>query len=124
MPFPGRVKLHRTSRWKMFYLSYLSKPSSDRQIYRAIFYIKPRRILELGIAQGRRALRMIDAAARFNDPSDIQYTGMDRFEDRAEADGPGLSLIAAHRILKPSGARVKLIPGDPLRSLARAANDL
>jgi hypothetical protein len=116
--------LHRTSRWKTFYLSYLSKPSSDRAIYRTILYFKPRRILELGIAQGHRALRMIDAAARWAERSDIQYAGMDRFEDRGENDGPGLALIDAHRVLKRSSARIKLIPGDPLRSLAQAANDL
>src|SRR3972149_3651854 len=121
MPFPGRVKLHRTSHWKMFYLSYLSNPSSDRLIYRTIFHKRPRRILELGIAEGRRALRMIDAAAHFNQRSDIKYIGMDRFEDRTETDGPGVPLITAHRLLKRSGARIKLLPGDPLRSLAYAA---
>jgi len=124
MPFPGRVKLHPTSRWKIFYLSYLSNPPSDRLIYRAIVQKKLRRILELGIAEGRRALRMIDAAARFTPRADIQYLGMDSFEDRGETDGPGLSLIDAHRVLTRSGARIKLIPGDPLRNLARAANDL
>lgn len=67
---------------------------------------------------------MIDAAARFTPRSEIQYIGMDRFEERGETDGPGLTLITAHRVLTRSGARIKLIPGDPLRSLARAANDL
>ena len=67
---------------------------------------------------------MIDAAARFTPRSDIQYVGMDRFEDRGKTDGPGLPLITAHRVLTRSGARIKLIPGDPLRSLARAANEL
>jgi hypothetical protein len=124
MPFPGRVKLTPTSRWRIFYLSYLSNPACDRVIYRAIVQKRSYRILELGITDGRRALRMIDAAARFTSRSDIQYVGMDNFEDRGETDGPGLSLIAAHRILTRSGAKIKLIPGDPLRSLARAANEL
>jgi len=124
MPFPGRVKLTPTSRWRIFYLSHLSNPASDRVIYRAIVQKKSYRILELGIADGRRALRMIDAAAGLTSRSDIQYTGMDSFEDRGETDGPGLSLIAAHRVLTRSGAKIKLIPGDPLRSLARAANEL
>jgi len=116
--------LQPTSRWKIFYLSYLSNPSSDRLIYRAIVQKKPRRILELGIADGRRALRMIDTAARFTDRSDILYIGLDRFEDRGSTDDAGLPLITAHRVLNRSGARIKLVPGDPLRSLARAANDL
>ncbi|MGD0654632.1 MAG: hypothetical protein ABSA16_09830 [Thermoguttaceae bacterium] len=113
-----------TSRWKIFYLSYLSKPASDQVIYRAIVQKKACRILELGIADGHRALRMIDAAARFTPRSDIQYIGMDNFEDRGQTNAPGLSLIAAHRVLTRSRAKIKLIPGDPLRSLARAANDL
>jgi hypothetical protein len=116
--------LQPTSRWKIFYLSYFSNPASDRQIYRAILQKKSRRILELGIADGSRALRMIDAATRFTPRSDIQYIGMDSFEDRGETGGPGLSLLDAHRKLTRSGVKIKLIPGDPLKSLARAANDL
>jgi hypothetical protein len=124
MQFPGRVKLTPTSRWRIFCLSHLSKPASDREIYRAIVQQKSYRILELGIADCKRALRMIDAAARFTTRSDIQYVGMDSFEDRDKTDSPGLPLIAAHRALARSGAKIKLIPGDPLRSLARAANEL
>jgi hypothetical protein len=67
---------------------------------------------------------LIDAAARFTPRSDIQYIGMDSFEDRGETDGPGLSLLTAYRKLTRSGVKIKLIPGDPLRSLARAANEL
>lgn len=78
-----------TSRWKIFYLSYLSKPSSDRQIYRAIVQKKPHRILEVGIAEGKRALRIIDAAARYTSHSEIQYVGMDPFEARCEKEVPG-----------------------------------
>lgn len=113
-----------TSRWKIFHLSYLSNPSSDRIIYKSILQKKSHYILELGIGDGKRALRMIDAAARFTDRSNIQYIGMDSFEDRSEADGPGLPFIDAHRLLGRSGAKIKLFPGDPLRSLTRSANDL
>jgi hypothetical protein len=124
MLFPRRDKLHPTGRWKIFYLSYLSKPASDRVIYKAIIGKKARRIMELGIAEGKRAMRMIDVAARCVPRSEIQYVGLDNFEDRNQNTGPGLSLISAHRSLIRSQAKIKLIPGDPLRSLARAANDL
>ena len=113
-----------TSRWRIFFLSHLSNPSADRAVYRAIAQRQARRIMELGIAEGRRALRMIDAAARFTAVSEVQYIGLDTFEDRKEDDGPGLSLKAAHRVLTQSGAKIKLVPGDPLRSLARVANEL
>jgi hypothetical protein len=118
------LTLQPSSRLKIIYLLYLSKPSSDRLIYRAIVRKKVRRILELGIGEGKRALRMIDAAARLAPRAEIQYVGMDLFEARNETDGPGLSLISAHRVLKQSGAWIKLIPGDPLNNLARMANDL
>src|SRR3972149_7327058 len=124
MTLKRRLTLPSTSRIKIIYLLYLSKPSSDRLIYRAIIRQKARRIVELGIAEGNRALRMIDAAARFAPRSEIQFVGMDPFEARSETDGPGLSLISAHRVLKPSGAKIKLIPGDPLNNIARMANDL
>ncbi len=113
-----------TSRWRFFYLSFFSKPASYRAIYRAIAQKRAYRILELGIADGRRALRMIDAAARFTSRTDIQYIGLDHFEGRGKNDAPGLSLIAAHRMLSRTGAKIKLIPGDPLRSLASTANEL
>jgi hypothetical protein len=113
-----------TSRWRSFFLAHLSSPTWDRVVYRAIAQRQARRIMELGIGEGRRAMRMIDAAARFTAVSEIQYIGMDHFEDRKEDDGPGLSLKAAHRVLTRSGAKIKLVPGDPLRSLARIANEL
>jgi hypothetical protein len=116
--------LPNTSHLKTFYLLHLSKPTLNRPIYKAIVRKKVCRILELGIADCTRALRMVDAAARYTPRTDIQYVGMDRFEDRNESDGPGLSLIEAHRILKACGARIKLVPGDPLNNFARNANDL
>lgn len=113
-----------TSFFNIFYLTHLSKPHSDRLIYRAIIRGKARHILELGIADAKRALRMIDAATRFAPRAEIQYVGMDPFEDRNKTDGPGLTLITAHRVLKHSGARIKLIPGDPLENIRRLANNL
>ena len=113
-----------TSRWKTFYLTHLAKPAADRLVYRAILHEKIGRIVEMGIGDGSRALRMIDAAARHHDRQNIQYFGIDSFEGRNPADGPGLSLIEAHRLLKQSEAKIKLIPGDPCEALVRSANSL
>jgi len=67
---------------------------------------------------------MIELAALQSSPGRIRYTGIDRFEARTPSDGPGLSLKDAHRLLSRTGARVQLLPGDPLSVLARAANNL
>ena len=67
---------------------------------------------------------MIDAAARHTDRTNIHYVGIDAFEDRAAADRAGLALIEAHRLLRQSAAKIKLIPGDPCEALVRSANAL
>lgn len=113
-----------TSRLRALYLSYLSTPTYDRPIYRAICRQRVRKILELGIGDGRRAVRMIELAGLFHPPPKIEFSGMDLFESRSAADGPGMSLKMAHRLLGRTGARVQLIPGDPYTGLAVAANRL
>ncbi len=112
------------NRLRIFYLSHLSKPTKDRPLYRAIHRQKARRILELGIGIGYRAVRMIEVANHGHPVGEIQFTGLDPFEARSAADGPGVTLKMAHRLLCATGARIQLIPGDPLAGLSRAANAL
>jgi hypothetical protein len=91
-------------------------------LYREIRQRHPQRIVELGIAAGRRTLRMLQVAARYaNGP--VEYTGIDLFEARRESEEV-LSLKAAHKLLKPLAGRVRLLPGDAYSVLARAANSL
>jgi hypothetical protein len=71
-----------------------------------------------------RALRMIEIASVGVPARQVQYIGIDPFEDRTPDDGPGLSLKEAHRLLARTGARIQLLPGDPATALARAANSL
>jgi hypothetical protein len=111
-----------SSRLKYLYLSYLSKPASDRVIYRAIGKRKARKILEIGIGTAGRALRMIDLATRMG--PEIRYVAIDMFEARGSENLPGLPLKEAHRLLKTTSAQVQLIPGEPASALARWANSL
>lgn len=113
-----------TGRFRAFYLSYLSSPAVDRPIYRVIQRQGVSQILELGVGAGRRARRMIELARHCCPSKKIQFVGLDLFEDRSSLDGPGVTLKMAHRLLKPTGARVQLIPGDPFSGLANAANSL
>ena len=67
---------------------------------------------------------MIEAASLHVPQGRIHYTGIDLFEARSSMDGPGVTLKMAHRLLKATGARTQLLPGDPLTALSREANCL
>jgi hypothetical protein len=82
------------------------------------------RIVELNIGDGRRAMRMIELAKQVSCGQEVCYVGIDLFEGRAEADGRGLSLKAAHQLLRGAGGRVRLVPGPPAEALVRVANSL
>jgi len=105
---------------RFLYFAYLLKPKSERQVYRFIGRHKVKRIVEVGLQTGQRALRLIAAAQRYSGQDAVSYTGIDLFEARAS----GLRLKEAHRMLCATGARVRLIPGDPLAGLSRSANTL
>lgn len=53
------------------------------QIYKLIEYSKPKIISEIGVAQGERAISMINHAFKFSDK--VVYFGFDVFEDGGEA---------------------------------------
>ena len=114
---------------KSFCLANFSKPKSHRRIYRAIRRHSVRKIVEVGMGSGDRAERMIFIAGRRGNL--ISYTGIDEFEGRAGNvqgdDSPGdapLSLKQAYQRLRPTGAKVQLVPGPPLAALERMANAL
>lgn len=109
---------------RLFYLSYLSKPAADRPLYRAIRRYGARKIVELGVADCRRALRLIEIAKQASPDEEIHYVGMDRFEGRSESEGQGIALKAAHQLLRATGERIQLVPGKPSESLIRLANSL
>ncbi len=102
----------------------IPKSQPDCPACQAIRRCHARKIAELGIGAGQRAARMIEAARRASPGEAIHYVGMDRFEGRCETDGPGLSLKAAHQLLRADGVRVQLVPGDPAETLMRVANSL
>jgi hypothetical protein len=77
----------------------------------------------LGLGDAMRPLRMISLAQRYHPTDKIDFAGIDRFDSRS-ADTAPLPLKEAHRLLRPSLARINLIPGDPHEALPRAANTL
>jgi len=120
---PGRATLQVLRRLKYLYLAYFSKPAGDRSVYRTIGKLRAQKILEIGVGQGQRALRMMQVAGMFSPIEQIRYTGIDLFEGRPE-NSPGLSLKQAHCQFKATGARIQVVPGDPYSALARTANSL
>ncbi len=100
------------------------KSPADRVLSEIFERHTPRRIVELGVGSGQRALRMIELAKKASPGAEIAYIGMDLFEGRSEADGPGLSLKEAHQQFRGSGAKAQLVPGNPCDSLVRMANAL
>jgi len=67
---------------------------------------------------------MIEVAGLAAPPREIEFIGLDPFEARSSADGPGVTLKMAHRLLHGTPARIHLVPGDPIAGLVRVANDL
>jgi len=106
---------------KYTYLAYLSQPATDRVIYRSIEKRPICSILELGVGDGVRAERMLAIVSRHQADVELQYTGIDLFEDRP-AGAPQIALKQAYQQLRQQHVKVRLVPGDPLDALSRIAN--
>lgn len=108
---------------RQLYLAWFSQPAGERFIYRHIRRARAHRLLELGVGTTLRSQRMIETAARAQGQR-VEFTGVDLFELRPQTGAEGVSLRLAHRQLAKTGARVRLVPGDPLSALSRVANGL
>lgn len=107
---------------RAFHLAWLSRPAGERILYREIRARKALKIVEFGVGDLRRALRMI-ATARLTAPgANVHYAGIDEFELRSS--GNRLPLKSAWQTLRQTGSKIRLVPGDPYAALARTANDL
>jgi hypothetical protein len=106
---------------KYAYLAHFSKPRTQRQLFRLVKAQRTLRIVEVGIYDVERSAAMIAVAQRFADGEQVSYTGLDWFDARPD-DLPRLTLKQAHRELQSTGAAVRLVPGEPARSVASIAN--
>lgn len=111
------------SRLKAAWDSCFHQTPAERSIGQAVKRCRPRRILEIGLGNGERARRAITLAKRYHPAHEMQFIGIDRFEDRA-GDEETLSLKGAYRALRSTGVRIRLIPGDAYGALVRTANEL
>jgi len=106
---------------KYAYLAHFSKPPTQRQLYRLVKAHRTFRIVEVGIYCVQRTAAMIAVAQRYAGSEQVAYTGLDWFDARSD-DLPKLTLKQAHRELQSTGAAVRLVPGDPARSVGAIAN--
>jgi hypothetical protein len=111
------------SGWNVFCWCWLARPKSDRNLYRLLRKHKPHKIMLLGLGDVVRPLRTIALAQRYHPAEPILFAGVDCFDARP-AGAPELSLKSAHQILRPTGAKIHLFPGQPHEALPRAANTL
>jgi len=115
--------LHSPTALKYLYLSCFSKPKADRSLYRHLRRNRATHIVELGMGSVMRSKRMLEVAARYARSRPVHYTVIDLFDDRPAGEQPR-RLIDVYRQLKPSEARLRLVPGTAASGLARVANEL
>jgi len=108
---------------KSLHLRHFSKPKSHRRLYRLVHRCRCRRIVELGITDLNRTLRMLSVAGCLEADEPVRYTGVDCFEARDE-HAPRLQLKETHRSLAATGSRFRLAPGTAASVLRRLANEL
>ena len=99
------------SRLRAVWSSCFDKPALERSVEQAIKRQHPRRILEIGLGDGRRARGVLALAQRYHARHEVHFIGIDLFEDRHAGEAP-FPLKEAYRNLRSTGARVRLVPGD------------
>ena len=111
------------NRFRRLYWCYFSKPQAARTLYRAVCRTRAISIVELGITDPDRSLRLIQLATGFSPDRPVCYTAIDPFDARREGQSP-LTLKGAHRLFSATSAKIKLVPGLPEESLGSVANTL
>jgi hypothetical protein len=115
--------LKPASTFQYLYLSRLSRPAHERCLYRAVRRHAVRSMVEIGLGDGRRMLRLLAVAQRYRPQERLSYAAVDLFEARSP-NAVGWSLKEAHRQLTRAGVHFRLAPGEPFAALARCANAL
>ncbi len=107
---------------RYWHYAHFARPSHERLLYRWLKKSRSSTIVELGVESAIRASRMIEVALRYHAGQSVHYTGIDLFE--ARGDCTAVTLKCAFRKLAAIGAKVRLVPADPVSGLARHANSL
>ncbi len=105
------------------WLMYKTRPRRYRALFDAIYRHKCRRLVEIGIFDGKHALEMIRTASAHHAASEIEYYGFDLFEELSdellekEKSKKPLSYVAIQQKLEQSGAKIQLFKGNTKQTL-------
>lgn len=100
-----------------------TKPLRYRALFREIHRLKPKRIVEIGVFDGRHGAQMIQTAAMDRPAAEIEYLGFDLFEDLTaelleyEKSKRPPTCDDVRRVLEATGARVRLFQGNTRETL-------
>lgn len=90
----------------------------ERQFSKLVSEVRPRRIMEIGVAQGGGAERIIKAAKR--EPSELEYFGFDLFyKCKANAFICPTEAEIRRKLMRLGVGKIVLIAGDTLETLPR-----
>ncbi len=92
-------------------------------LYRLVRKHKPRKLMVLGLGDTVRPLRLI-ALANVTVRQTLSNLRASTGLTPDQMGQPRLSLKKTHQLLRPTAARISLLPGDPQETLPRAANTL
>lgn len=67
---------------------------------------------------------MLEIASWRRPAKELEYIGIDPFESRGEAEGPGMTLKTAYTELRATEAKIRLIPGTAASALWHVATSL
>ncbi len=108
---------------KSFRLRHFSKEKHERPLLKLVHKHRCTRIVELGVSDLERTLRMLQIAQTAQADAHIRYTGIDSFDARSD-ELPQLTLKDAHQRLTAHRGKTRLAPGTVEHILPRLANEL
>ncbi|MBU1203302.1 class I SAM-dependent methyltransferase [Patescibacteria group bacterium] len=100
------------------------------QLYTIIDKIQPKKIMEIGTWNGKRAISMIEEAKKYHNKEEIHYYGFDLFEDLSNEEyerelskkPPSKQIV--NDAISHSGANIHLYQGNTMEVLPAVASEL
>jgi predicted O-methyltransferase YrrM len=101
-----------------------------KQLYDTIDQIHPKKIMEIGTWNGKRAIAMIETAKKYHSKGEIHYYGFDLFEDLSNAEykyelskmPPSKEVVT--KAISQTGANIHLYQGNTIKVLPEVVSSL
>ncbi len=105
-----------------WWLRQLSFPAQDRALYRAVWNSGPTRLLDIGVSNLQRAVRLIELAKLKNPLASIEFVGISLFEAARCLGKRSSSLKEVYQQMRRLNVVARLIPGTILPGLQTLAD--